>query len=104
MSSGPVERLLCCVALLSFCSTVCLAQNAEAKAPPMIDVHVHRHGRKLSRPRTRDVRNRPTPVAETDGLFGQHHSERGLPYRAAKTRHPVQQRSAALRIDTGQGK
>ena len=41
MSSDAVERFLCCVALLSFCSTVCLAQNTEAKAPPVIDVHVH---------------------------------------------------------------
>jgi predicted TIM-barrel fold metal-dependent hydrolase len=41
MSSGAVGRILCCVALLSFCSTVCLAQNTEAKAPPVIDVHVH---------------------------------------------------------------
>jgi len=41
MSSGAVGRFLRCVALLSFCSTVCLAQNTEAKAPPVIDVHVH---------------------------------------------------------------
>jgi Tat protein secretion system quality control protein TatD with DNase activity len=41
MSSDAVERFLCCVALLSFCSTVCLAQNTEAKDPPVIDVHVH---------------------------------------------------------------
>jgi predicted TIM-barrel fold metal-dependent hydrolase len=41
MSSDAVARFLCCVALLSFCSTVCLAQNTEAKAPPVIDVHVH---------------------------------------------------------------
>jgi predicted TIM-barrel fold metal-dependent hydrolase len=41
MSSGAVGRILCCVALLSFCSPVCLAQNTEAKAPPVIDVHVH---------------------------------------------------------------
>lgn len=41
MSSDAVERFLCCIALLSFCSTVCLAQNTEAKAPAVIDVHVH---------------------------------------------------------------
>jgi hypothetical protein len=41
MSSGAGERLLCGVALLSFCSTVCLAQGTEAKVPPVIDVHVH---------------------------------------------------------------
>jgi len=41
MPSDAAERFLCCVALLSFCSTVCLAQNAEAKVPPVIDVHVH---------------------------------------------------------------
>jgi hypothetical protein len=41
MSSGAVGRFLRCVALLSFCSTVYLAQNTEAKVPPVIDVHVH---------------------------------------------------------------
>jgi uncharacterized protein len=41
MSGGAVARCLRCVALLSFCSTVCLAENTEAKAPPLINVHVH---------------------------------------------------------------
>jgi hypothetical protein len=41
MSSDAVERFLCCVALLSFCSTICLTQNTEAKAPPVIDFRVH---------------------------------------------------------------
>jgi uncharacterized protein len=41
MSSGPMWRFLCCALLLSSCSTVSFAQNTEAKAPPLIDVHVH---------------------------------------------------------------
>ena len=41
MSSGPIRRFLCCAVLLSSCSTISLAQNIEAKAPPVIDVHVH---------------------------------------------------------------
>ena len=41
MSSGPILRFFCCAVLLSSCSTVSLAQNAEAKAPPVLDVHVH---------------------------------------------------------------
>jgi uncharacterized protein len=41
MSSGPIWRFLCCAVLLSSCSTISLAQNTEAKAPPVIDVHVH---------------------------------------------------------------
>src|ERR1700676_1076439 len=41
MSSGPIWRFLCCAVLVSSCSTVSLAQNTEAKAPPVIDVHVH---------------------------------------------------------------
>jgi predicted TIM-barrel fold metal-dependent hydrolase len=38
---GPVWRFSCCAVLLSSGSPVLLAQNAEAKAPPVIDVHVH---------------------------------------------------------------
>ena len=41
MSSGPWWRFLRCAVALSACSTVSLAQNTEAKAPPVIDVHVH---------------------------------------------------------------
>jgi uncharacterized protein len=41
MSSGPILRFFCCAVFLSSCSTVCLAQNTEAKAPPVLDVHVH---------------------------------------------------------------
>src|ERR1700724_2821043 len=41
MSSGPIWRFLCCAVLVSSCSTVSLAQNTEAKAPAVIDVHVH---------------------------------------------------------------
>ena len=41
MSSGPWWRFLRCAVALSACSTVFLAQNTEAKAPPVIDVHVH---------------------------------------------------------------
>src|SRR6267154_6129491 len=41
MPAGFIWRFLCCSLLLSFCSTISLAQNTEAKAPPVIDVHVH---------------------------------------------------------------
>jgi predicted TIM-barrel fold metal-dependent hydrolase len=41
MSSGPIRRLLACALLLSSGSTISRAQNAEPKAPPVIDVHVH---------------------------------------------------------------
>lgn len=41
MSSGPIWRFLCCALLVSSWSSVSLAQNTEAKAPPVIDVHVH---------------------------------------------------------------
>ena len=41
MPSGRIRRFLCCAALLSSGSTVLLAQNAEPKAPPVIDVHHH---------------------------------------------------------------
>jgi len=41
MPSRHIWRFLCCALLLSSCSTVCLAQNTESKAPPVIDVHVH---------------------------------------------------------------
>src|SRR5260370_34060626 len=41
MSSSSIRRFLCCALLLSTCSTVSLAQNTEAKAPPVIDVHAH---------------------------------------------------------------
>ena len=41
MPSVPIWRFLCCGVLLSACATVSLAQNAESKAPPVIDVHVH---------------------------------------------------------------
>ena len=41
MSSGPWWRFLRCAVALSACSRVSLAQNTEAKAPPVIDVHVH---------------------------------------------------------------
>jgi uncharacterized protein len=41
MSSRAIWRFFCCTVLFSSCSTVSLAQNAAAKAPPVIDVHVH---------------------------------------------------------------
>src|SRR5580698_5941566 len=41
MSSGLNWRFLCGVLFLSSCSAVSLAQNTEAKAPPVLDVHVH---------------------------------------------------------------
>src|SRR5258708_25182207 len=41
MSSSPISRFLCCAALFLFFSAASLAQNAEAKAPPVLDVHVH---------------------------------------------------------------
>jgi predicted TIM-barrel fold metal-dependent hydrolase len=41
MPSGPMSRFSCCALLLSFCSTVSLAQNVEPNVPPVIDVHVH---------------------------------------------------------------
>src|ERR1700693_4390122 len=41
MSSGHIWRFLCCAVLLSSCSMISLAQNTEAKAQPVIDVHVH---------------------------------------------------------------
>src|SRR5438477_12250008 len=41
MSSDPIWRFLCRAVLLSSCSMISLAQNIEAKAPPVIDVHVH---------------------------------------------------------------
>jgi len=34
-------RFLFCAVLLSFSSTLALAQNTESKAPPVLDVHVH---------------------------------------------------------------
>jgi hypothetical protein len=41
MFSSSIWRFLSCAVLLSFCSTASLPQNTEAKAPPVIDVHVH---------------------------------------------------------------
>jgi uncharacterized protein len=41
MRSRPGRRFLCCAALLGSWPAVVLAQNTEAKAPPVIDVHVH---------------------------------------------------------------
>jgi predicted TIM-barrel fold metal-dependent hydrolase len=41
MSSSPIGRFLRSAVLLSSCSTIAFAQNTEAKAPPVIDVHVH---------------------------------------------------------------
>jgi predicted TIM-barrel fold metal-dependent hydrolase len=41
MSSSPIGRFLRKAVLLSSCSTIAFAQNTEAKAPPVIDVHVH---------------------------------------------------------------
>jgi predicted TIM-barrel fold metal-dependent hydrolase len=36
-----IQRVLCCAVLLLFAAAISLAQNAEAKAPAVIDVHVH---------------------------------------------------------------
>src|SRR6202521_1428004 len=41
MTAGPIWRFLWCALLLSSCSTVSLAQNTEANAPLVIDVHAH---------------------------------------------------------------
>ena len=41
MSSTIKLRVLSCAAVLCFCSTISLAQNARAKPPAVIDVHVH---------------------------------------------------------------
>ncbi len=41
MSCCLIKRFLCCAVLLSFDAAIALAQNTEAKAPPVIDVHVH---------------------------------------------------------------
>ncbi len=41
MSCCLIKRLLCCAVLLSLDAAIAFAQNAEAKAPPVIDVHVH---------------------------------------------------------------
>src|ERR1700694_6217337 len=41
MTAGPIWRFLWCALLLSSCSTVSLAQNTEAKAPPWSDLHAH---------------------------------------------------------------
>src|SRR5258708_24403659 len=41
MSSSPISRFLCCAALFLFFPTASAAQNADAKAPPVHDVHVH---------------------------------------------------------------
>ena len=41
MPSSFIKRMFCCAVFFSSCSTVCLAQNAESKVPPVIDVHVH---------------------------------------------------------------
>lgn len=41
MSTGPFGRVLRCALILSFFAALSLAQNAPAKAPPVIDVHVH---------------------------------------------------------------
>src|SRR5580693_324083 len=41
MSSIPIGRFLYKAFLLSSCSMIALSQNTEAKAPPVIDVHVH---------------------------------------------------------------
>jgi len=39
-----------------------------------------------------NVRNRSTALAQVDGLFDQHHPERGLPDAPTEARHSVQQR------------
>ena len=41
MTSRLIERLLCCAVLPALVSSICLAQNTEAKAPQVLDVHVH---------------------------------------------------------------
>jgi len=41
MSSDPILRFVRFAALLSSCPVLCLAQNTDAKAAPVIDVHVH---------------------------------------------------------------
>src|ERR1700690_2022086 len=41
MSPSPFHRFLRCAAPPSPCSAISPAQNTEAKAPPVIDVHVH---------------------------------------------------------------
>jgi hypothetical protein len=41
MPPRSVLPFISCAMFLSFCSKVSLAQNAEGKAPPVIDVHVH---------------------------------------------------------------
>jgi uncharacterized protein len=41
MFSCPMKQILCCAVLLSFNAAVSRAQNAEPKAPPVLDVHVH---------------------------------------------------------------
>src|SRR6266481_6902362 len=41
MSPSSIWRFLCCVMVFSFCAVVSFAQNTEAKAQPVIDVHVH---------------------------------------------------------------
>src|SRR5258707_6025110 len=41
MCSGPISRFLCGAVLLSYCSTLALAQNTESNPVPVIDVHVH---------------------------------------------------------------
>ncbi len=41
MSSSRIKQCLCCGVLLSFISATALAQNAEPKPLPVLDVHVH---------------------------------------------------------------
>ena len=41
MLSVPAGRFVCCAVLLASWPTVALGQNTEAKAPPVIDIHVH---------------------------------------------------------------
>src|SRR5438128_8034562 len=41
MSRSLIQRTLCCAVLLSFDAAIARSQNAEAKAPPVLDVHVH---------------------------------------------------------------
>src|SRR5947208_619947 len=41
MSCSLIQRFLRCAVLISFIPAVASAQNTEAKAPPVLDVHVH---------------------------------------------------------------
>jgi len=58
---------------------------------PIKEVNRYRAARGWRIRGPRDVRNRPADLAQADGLFDQHHSERRLPDAPTEAGYPVQQ-------------